>query len=67
MVQVAERIEEKRHEDHGVLRSRVYTWDSGWGIVIECGCGERFVLAGETTDTTAATPTTRAPSLRSKR
>jgi hypothetical protein len=61
MVQVAKRTEEERHEDHGVLRSRVYTWDSGWGIVIECGCGEGFVFAGETTGTRAATPTTRGP------
>jgi hypothetical protein len=44
MVLATEHIE-RIHQAHEVLHAKVSAWDSGWCIVIECDCGERFVLS----------------------
>ncbi len=49
MALATERIEGS-HQAHEVSHAKVYVWDSGWYIEIECACGERFVLTDAKTE-----------------
>ncbi len=46
---------EGSHQAHEVLHAKVYASDSGWYIVIECACGERFVVTDAETEARRST------------